>query len=184
MRFLSKLVLPLILISWAAARLVLAEGAAKSTLATSESTPTKVEWLNYDQGLAKAKRENKPIVIDFTATWCGWCKKMDAGTFSDPKVIRYMAQNVVAIKVWGDDTTKAAMVSHEGERMTQKALTQVYAVRGFPTFWFLDSSGGRIGPMSGYKDTNGWLPLVEYVAGNHYKTTTYDNFLKKRSGQG
>ncbi|MEW5701015.1 MAG: thioredoxin fold domain-containing protein [Candidatus Zixiibacteriota bacterium] len=145
----------------------------------------KIEWLTYDAGLAKAKAENKPIIIDFTASWCGWCKKMERETFSDPKVIKYMRDTYVPIKVWGDDTTKAAMVSHNGERMTQQRLSgAVYGVRGYPTFWFLDSQGGRIGPQSGYRSPNQFLPLIEYVGGSHYKTMSYDSFVQKRNGKG
>ena len=146
-----------------------------------QTAPAKITWLDYDKGLAKAKSENKPILIDFTASWCGWCKRMDKETFSDPQVIEYIATNMVPVKVWGDDTTKAGMVTHEGERMTQRALTQIYQVRGFPCFWFLDPAAGKIGPAPGYKNKDSFMPLVEYVAGNHYKTTSYENFLKKRS---
>lgn len=155
-----------------------AAGKAKPAV---ETAPAKINWLTYDEGVAKAKSENKPILVDFTASWCGWCKRMDKETFSDPQVIQYIEEKMVPIKVWGDDTTRAGMVTYDGERMTQKALSGTFGVRGFPTFWFLDPAAGKIGPAPGYKNKDAFMPLVEYVAGNHYKTTSYENFLKSRS---
>lgn len=141
-----------------------------------------IEWLTYDQGITKAQAEDKPIVIDFYTDWCGYCKKMDRSTFKDPKVIEYMSANFVAVRVNGEEKTK--MVSHDGERMSERSLTKSFGVRGFPTFWFLDSQGKKIGPAPGYKPTETFLPLLHYVRGNHYKTMSYENYLKKETGKG
>lgn len=140
-----------------------------------------IQWFKYDQGVAKAKAEGKPIVIDFYTDWCGYCKKMDRSTFKDPQVIAFLRDNFVTVRVNGEAQT---MVSHEGEQMSERMLTQTYGVRGFPTFWFLDSEGKRIGPAPGFKPTETFLPLLRYVGGSHYKTMSYENFLKKETGQG
>ena len=140
-----------------------------------------IEWLSYDKGMAKAKEEGKPVVIDFYTKKCFYCKKMDASTFRDPEVIKFLSDNFVAVRVNGEART---MVSHEGERMSERTLTRAYGVRGFPTYWFLDSEGERIGPAPGYKPSETFLPLLRYVGGSHYKTMSYENYLKKETGKG
>jgi thioredoxin-related protein len=155
----------------------------KVTTAETKSAANKaeVEWLGYDEGLAKAAKEEKPIMINFYTTWCGYCKKMDRSTFKDPKVVNFLEDNFVTIRINAESTK---MVSHDGERISLRRLARLYGVRGYPTFWFLDSKGEKIGPAPGYKTSEAFLPLLRYVGGSHYKTMSYENFVKKDNGKG
>ncbi|BCS32184.1 hypothetical protein TBR22_A13940 [Luteitalea sp. TBR-22] len=54
------------------------------------------------EGLAQAERENKPVLIDFWATWCKNCLTMDATTFEDAGVKAALA-SYVKIKVQAED---------------------------------------------------------------------------------
>ena len=49
---------------------------------------------------AQAEREGRPLLIDFTASWCGACGELDQRTFSDPRVIQALQeQDVIPVKV-------------------------------------------------------------------------------------
>jgi thioredoxin-related protein len=152
---------------------------------TAEMKPAakkaEVEWLGYDEGLAKAAKEDKPVMINFYTSWCGYCKKMDRSTFKDPKVIDFLEENFVTVRI---NAESKEMVSHEGEQVSLRRLARLYGVRGYPTFWFLDSNGDRIGPAPGFKTAETFLPLLRYVGGSHYKTMSYENFVKKDEGKG
>ncbi len=140
-----------------------------------------IDWLSYDEGIEKAKESGKPIVINFYTDWCGYCKKMDRSTFEDSKVISYMEENFVSVRVNGESKE---MVSHNGEQISERALTKAYRVSGFPTFWFLKPDGEPIGPAPGYKPTGSWLTLLEYVGGSHYQNMSFDTFVKSKSSDG
>ncbi len=69
---------------------------------TEATKPSESKDPLYLEALAQAKKENKPIVLDFYASWCAPCMKMLKETFPDPKVAKLLSQ-CVFVKV---DTDK------------------------------------------------------------------------------
>lgn len=63
-----------------------------------------VKWHAYDDGVAAAKRENKPILLVVYADWCGVCKNY-SGMFADPAVIQ-ASKKVVLIRLNQDKDNK------------------------------------------------------------------------------
>jgi thiol:disulfide interchange protein DsbD len=62
--------------------------------------------MDYKQGLACAKQQNKPIFIDFTGHGCVNCREMEANVWSDPKVLKRLRDNYIVIALYVDDKTK------------------------------------------------------------------------------
>lgn len=96
---------------------------------------TEIEWVySLDEGLRIARQENKPIMVDFYTDWCGWCKKLDQDTYSNPEV-QELAEEFVCVKVDGD---------------SDRSSVSRYGIRGYPTILFLDSNGEEIDRNVGY----------------------------------
>ncbi|MEY4577464.1 MAG: hypothetical protein RL701_2167 [Pseudomonadota bacterium] len=43
---------------------------------------------DYNAAVTRARTEQKPLLVDFGASWCGACKELEQKTFSDPRVVR------------------------------------------------------------------------------------------------
>lgn len=99
--------------------------------------------------LALAAKTGKPIMIDFYADWCSWCRKLDEDTYSDPEVGKASAQ-LINIKM--DTATK------EGGELARR-----YRVRGLPTIIFLYSSGEEMGRVIGYRPPEVFLEILKRV---------------------
>jgi protein-disulfide reductase (glutathione) len=56
-----------------------------------------IKWMSYDEGLALAKKDHKPICLIFFTTWCPHCKNYSS-VFSDPQVVK-KAQSFVMIRL-------------------------------------------------------------------------------------
>ncbi|MFH2048010.1 MAG: DUF255 domain-containing protein [bacterium] len=172
MNFFRQLVLS-ILFAFLAAGLVFADGETKKNESDStqkaEVKNTEIAWISYDEGLVKAKKEGKHVFIDFTTSWCGWCKKMDKETFSRPEVIELVNEHFVPVQVDGDSQN---MLDIDGFKITEQSLTKSeFGVRGYPTFWFLKSDGTKLGNISGYRDTKSMMDALTYVKDEKYDTT-------------
>jgi thiol:disulfide interchange protein DsbD len=63
-------------------------------------------YFDYKQGLACAKEQKKPVLIDFKGHACANCKRMEAKVWSDPEVLKRLRENFVIIELYVDDRTQ------------------------------------------------------------------------------
>lgn len=63
-------------------------------------------YFDYDQALACARKQNKPLFIDFTGHGCTNCREMEAVVWSDPEVLRRLKEDYVIVALYVDDKTE------------------------------------------------------------------------------
>jgi thioredoxin-related protein len=143
---------------------------------SSEKKDTSLTWYKYDEGLAKAQKEKKHVMVHFYATWCGWCKRMDAYTFSDPKVRKVLNEDFVSVRVNGQSGDK---VKVDGKDIPESRVAGSYGVRAYPITWFLKPSGERIAPKSGYCGADEFLYILNWVKDDLYEKMSFQEFVEQ-----
>jgi thiol:disulfide interchange protein DsbD len=114
---------------------LLTSGALFLLILGSTAPKASLDWAALDAEAARASAlaERRPLLMDFTATWCTACKELDRHTFSDPRVIRETSR-FVAVKV---DAT------HDTDPKVEETLAR-FEVRGLPTVLVFDSQGREV----------------------------------------
>lgn len=63
-------------------------------------------YFDYDQAIACARQQNKPLFIDFTGHGCTNCREMEAVVWSDPEVLKRLQNDFVVVALYVDDKTE------------------------------------------------------------------------------
>jgi protein disulfide-isomerase len=101
------------------------------------------------QALAKAKAENKSVLLDFTGSdWCGWCIKFKQEALDTKEFQEYATKNLVLVEL--DFPRKKEQAAEL--KAANQSLQEKYHIEGFPTFVVLNKDGKEIGRQVGYQE--------------------------------
>ncbi len=91
---------------------------------------------DIDAALAKAKKTNKAVFIDFYTTWCAPCRVMEESVFRDEDVANYLNDNCISIRVNAE----------KGKGPDRKLE---YAVDAYPTMLVYNANGDEVARKQG-----------------------------------
>jgi thiol-disulfide isomerase/thioredoxin len=130
-----------------------------SITAFSNSTPgIKFEHASWEEVKAKAKRLDKPIFVDFYASWCGPCVWMSKDVFTDNGVGEFFNENFISLKIDAENN--------------ELDLVESIDLEAYPTLVFFDTNGNVLLKKVGALDT-------EELINNGRKVISFSNNAEK-----
>jgi thioredoxin-related protein len=146
----------------------------KKDVKKAETTTEEIKWMSYDEATKLTKKKKKKIFIDVYTDWCGWCKKMDATTMKDPKVVAYMNKKFYAVKLNAEST---AASNYKGTVLTERELaTRIFKANGYPTTLYLDESENLLINLAGYREATELNKILHFLGEEKYKTQTWEQY--------
>ena len=128
------------------------------------SKVVEARFRDYDEALAAARREGKPILVDFTGFGCVNCRKMEAAVWTDPQVADMLMNDYVLVSLYVDDKTPLPepVAVADGQGGTRKLRTigakwselqrSRFGTNAQPYYVILDSDGKQLAPGRGYDE--------------------------------
>ena len=126
-----------------------------------EHADNPVDWYEWGpEALAKAKEENKPLIISIGYAACHWCHVMERESFMDSTVARMMNENFVSIKIDREERPDI-------DQIYMQAAQLISGRGGWPLNAFA-LPDGRPFYAATYFPKEDWMSLLQQVA-NAYK---------------
>lgn len=168
---------------------VTVEGNSSATALEAEASAEedvvaeKVKWISIEQAVERLKKEPRKVVIDVYTDWCGWCKKMDKETFTDPRVVRLINKHYYAVKLDAEGKDPITLNGHTYTfkpeyRANELAVALLQGQMSFPTTVYLDEKMNMLAPVPGYLDANNFSRILRYFGENHHKNMNFQEFEK------
>jgi thioredoxin-related protein len=120
-----------------------------------------VNWMSMDEMTKAQAKQPRKVLIDVYTTWCGPCKMMDANTFKNGDVAKYINENYYAVKFNAESPDP---VSFKGTTYTNPnydpnargrngvhEFSRALRVSAYPTIVYLDEELNMIAPIKGYQ---------------------------------
>lgn len=107
-----------------------------------------IAWASgFEAGLEQARQSGKPTLLSFHTPGCGWCRKLDAETFTDTKVTE-LSRQYVCVRVDSD---------------VEDAAVQRYRVMEYPMTVVLKPNGEEVARFAGYVPPDRFAKALELL---------------------
>lgn len=157
-------------------------------------SPAKINWLGFEAAMRLCAAEPKPIIVDMYTSWCGFCRKLDAETFSDPRVAAFINEHYYAVKFDAETADsirykdsvyynmRIGALNDDGSPAKGKSHSLAeYLLSGrmaYPTLVYMVPDKDIVAPVPGYVTPEKIEPYLLFFSEKIYEGNLFDAFTK------
>ena len=154
-----------------------------ASISLSAQSETKINWLSWEEAMELSKQEKKKIFIEVYIDRCGWCKKMDATTFSEEHIVEYINANYYPIRFNAENKEpielhgKSYKYIKSGKRGYHELANEIMMGKmSYPTVVFLNEDFYLIQAIPGYREADTFEMIMTYFAEDHHNSTPWKKY--------
>ena len=139
-----------------------------------------VKWHSIEEA-STAKIGTRIYFVDFYTSWCGYCKKMDRETFTDPTVAKILNRYYYPVKFDAEGSASFTWAGrHYSNNGTRRARIHEFAsgVKGFPTFRLYRSDGTAFQDIPGFYTAKDFVVVLWYFASGDCDRMPFDRYQR------
>lgn len=150
-----------------------------------------IQWMTFEEAVAQVKSDKeagldgKMVFIEIYATWCPYCKRLDANTMTDPEVIEMLNTRFYPVRLDGEAERDIAFNGHtfkfvpNGERGYHELAVGLSGGQlSYPTLVFINEDLQVVQPLAGYREPGELLPILSFFGDGHYTSTPWETFIE------
>ena len=152
------------------------------------SLQAQVRWQTIEQASQIDTKNNKKMFfIDYSTSWCGWCKKMDRETFNDPVVAAILNKFYIPVKFDAEGNSsftwngvKYSITQAPGQKAQIHPFTRAILGQkvGFPSFAIFNRERGLTQILQGYQSAYDFAMQLWYICNGDNQRFTFDEYQK------
>jgi YHS domain-containing protein/thiol-disulfide isomerase/thioredoxin len=109
--------------------------------------PGSLPWRDdFARAQEEARSRNRPLWVQFTGPWCGYCRRMESEVFVSPEIIALARDQFIPVQVQSD---------------VNEELVARFDLSGLPATYLLDPSGRVIAKQEGYADPRSFRQFLD-----------------------
>ena len=144
-----------------------------------------VKWYTFEEAVALNQKEQRKVFIDVYTDWCGWCKKMDANTFTHPTIAKILNEDYYAVKF---DAESRDTIFFAGQQFIndgnssrsphQLAVALLQGKMSYPSIAYMNENNQLLTAVPGYYTPEKLEPILRFFADDAHKSTSFEEYQK------
>jgi thioredoxin-related protein len=158
-------------------------------LQTTEAQES-INWVSLEEAEASQAVEQRTVLVYMTTDWCGWCKRMERETFSNPTIVDYINKNYYAVKFNAEGADEVVYKNKTYINQNPEARRHAHDLArllmqgrmSYPTVVYLDGMMNAVTAVPGFFPPERFEPVINYYGSGAYRHTNWEKYKEEFDG--